>query len=154
MCLQAKIEDALSPDKRDHVRSFNMQPRDFSTTTATSLCHRMANLTAIRVTDVNLAKLHLTAELTPKLEDLALRNVPQECDFNVAVPTLRSVSIQHYEPCQGALPINNMLAAATRLETFETYKERLLQDVRKFLGFSDPCPQFGNYTKYGEIGTP
>ena len=82
----------------------------------------MINLTAIRVMDVKITKLHLTSELTPKLVDLALRNVPNECDFNVAVPTLRNISIQHYEPCQDALPINKMLAAATKLEKFETYK--------------------------------
>ena len=54
----------------------------------------MINLTTITVMDVNLTKLHLTAELTPKLVDLALRNVSQECDFNVVVPTLRNITIQ------------------------------------------------------------
>lgn len=121
--VQAKIEDALSPDKRDHVRVFNILPYDFyDESTITSLCHRMINLTTIKVMDVKITKLHLTAELTPKLVDLGLRNVPNECDFHVVIPTLRNVSIHHYEPCRDALPINNMLAAATRLEKFETYK--------------------------------
>ena len=104
------------------MKVLNLTNRDYDESITASLCHQMINLTTLSVEDVHITKLHLTAELTPKLVDLDLRNVPHDCDFNVVVPTLKRISIEFYTPDQEALPINNMLAAATNLETFVSYK--------------------------------
>ena len=120
---QAKIEEALSPGNRDHVKVLSLlSPMYYDESITASLYHQMINLTTLRVEDVHIIKLHLTAELTPKLVDLELSNVPPDCDFNVVVPTLKSISIQYYSPDQEVFPINNMLAAATNLERFDSYK--------------------------------
>ena len=85
--------------------------------------HSPKYLPFLRIMDVTLLKLHLTAELTPSLLDLEIRNIPENCKFHVVVPTLRTISIHHYSPPDhGSSVINKMLAAATELETFETYK--------------------------------
>jgi len=120
--LQAKIEEALSPRNRDHVKVLNLHMISYDESITASLCHQMPNLTTLSMEYVHITKLHLTAELTPKLEDLELTGVPPDCDFNVVVPTLKSISIRYYTPDQETLPINNMLAAATNLERFDSYK--------------------------------
>ena len=79
----------------------------------------------LRILDhAGLRKLRLTADLTPKLVNLELSNVPEECKFHVVVPTLKNIWIHHFRGQDNDLAerINNMLAAATELETFETYK--------------------------------
>ena len=114
-----------------------------------SINHRMSNLTNLRYSRITytlsgksapafifhapllrildhagLRKLRLTADLTPKLVNLELSNVPEECKFHVVVPTLKNIWIHHFRGQDNDLAerINNMLAAATELETFETYK--------------------------------
>ena len=80
----------------------------------------MSNL---RIMDVTLLRLHLTAKLTPSLQNLEIRNIPEKCKFHVVVPTLKNISIHHYSPPDhGSGVINEMLAAASELEEFETYK--------------------------------
>ena len=77
-----------------------------------------------------LVKLHLTADLVPKLANLELRNIPENCKFHVIVPTLKNIWIHHYGGAHIHGKINDMLAAATELETFETYKLWVHQELR------------------------
>ena len=77
-----------------------------------------------------MVKLHLTADLTPNLVDLELRNIPKECKFHVVVPTLKNIWIHHYGGEHISGRINDMLAAATELEKFETYKLWVSEELR------------------------
>ena len=77
-----------------------------------------------------LRKLRLTADLTPKLVDLELSNVPEDCKFHVVVPTLKNIWIHHFRGDDLAERINSMLTAATELETFETYKLWVSEELR------------------------
>ena len=71
---------------------------------------------------MTLIRLQLTAELTPNLLDLEIRNIPEDCKFQVVVPTLKIISIHHYTPPKHKSScINDMLDAASELEKFETY---------------------------------
>ena len=79
--------------------------------------------------DVNLVKLRLTADLTPNLVDLELRNVPDKCKFRVNLPALKNIWIHHFRAERNSC-INDMLAAATELEIFETYKLFVNDDLR------------------------
>ena len=77
----------------------------------------------LRIMDVTLIRLQLTAKLTPHLLELEIRNIPGDCKFEVVVPTLKMISIHHYTPPDhNSDVINDMLAAASELEKFETYK--------------------------------
>ena len=81
--------------------------------------------------DMTLVELRLTADLTPKLVELEVRNIPQTCKFHVVVPTLKKIWIHHYTPPEHSSGcINDMLAAATALETFETYKLWVSEELR------------------------
>ena len=72
---------------------------------------------------MTLTRLQLNAELTPNLLELEIRNIPENCKFQVVVPTLKMISIHHYTPPEHkSHVINDMLAAASELEKFETYK--------------------------------
>ena len=72
---------------------------------------------------MTLKRLLLTAELTPRLLELRIRNIPDNCKFQVVVPTLKIISIHHYSPVNHrSCGINDMLSAASEVEEFETYK--------------------------------
>ena len=93
--------------------------------------HHVTNDLHYRIMDHSgLSKLHLTADIAPKLTHLELRNIPEKCKFHVVVPTLKNIWIHHFtvrEHKTGC--INDMLAAATELETFETYKLWVYQPI-------------------------
>ena len=95
----------------------------------------MINLTTLRLFELgeeeaSPVKLHLTKELTPNLVDLEIRNLPESCDFKVLLPTLKRLRIEYYHPERDALPINEMLAAATGLEQFGSYKLWVSDELR------------------------
>ena len=70
-----------------------------------------------------MAKLHLAANLTPNLLNLEVHNVPETCEFSVVVPTLKTVEIRRFSPPDhDSRAINDMLAAATELETFRSFR--------------------------------
>lgn len=97
----------------------------------------MTNLTTLRLFELGLDgeshfKLHLTAELTPKLTELELRSLPDKCEFHVVLPTLKKFSIDHFAPGHpdgDTGSINRMLAAATKLEIFDAYKLRVVKEL-------------------------
>jgi len=119
--MQPKIEKELNPFSQEHVKilTFNGQCDESFPLT---LRHTACNLTTLKIVDTHMMTLHLTEALTPRLTDLELVNVPHECDFKVVVPTLKNISIQFLTPKGKTAVINDMLAAATRLETFDCYK--------------------------------
>ena len=134
--LQEKIEYALSPEKQADVITLQI---DGACKPAT-LCHRLTNLTTLRLYECGDVwaenphlKLHLTAKLTPNLADVELRSLPDNCDFRVVLPTLKRFSVEHFAPGHpdgDTGSINAMLAAATKLEVFDTYKLRAVTQLK------------------------
>ena len=49
-----------------------------------------------------------------------MQNVPNECELRLELPALREVSIHFLGECDEA--VNEMLARATQLERFDSYK--------------------------------
>lgn len=129
--LQRKIDALLSPENEAKVTVLNFPNGGCDDKITASINHRMSNLTTLRIMDMTLVELRLTADLTPKLVELEVRNIPQTCKFHVVVPTLKKIWIHHYTPPEHSSGcINDMLAAATALETFETYKLWVSEELR------------------------
>jgi len=121
--LQANIDETLSGEKQKEVYFFNICSDGFYDEEITaSLCHPMSNLTTVKLTDVNITKLHLTEELTPNVTEVECQNLPSDCDFKVLLPKLKSVNFCHYTPDDDGEGVNNMLQAATKLESFTAHK--------------------------------
>jgi hypothetical protein len=81
---------------------------------------RMPALVTLQLVDVCFEAIELTAALTPNLASLRLQNVPEECALTILLPRLRDVTI-HYHHGDDAW-VNAMLAEATELVSFDTYK--------------------------------
>lgn len=78
-----------------------------------------------------MTKLHLTADLTPNLLNLDIHKIPQNCEFQVVVPSLKTIAIRHYSPPDhDSSVINEMLKAASELEIFETYRLNVEEKLR------------------------
>ena len=87
---------------------------------AVVLEHRLPELTELQLVDVCFNKIVLNEALTPSLQHLRMQNVPNECDLTIEAPRLTSVSIHFLGDCDDV--INSMLAHATELESFDSYK--------------------------------
>jgi hypothetical protein len=77
----------------------------------------------LHIIDVQVATLHLTSTSVPVLTELFVQNVAPEagCDLRVVLPKLRDVKIFFLEVEDDA-PIRDMLAAATALVRYHSYK--------------------------------
>jgi hypothetical protein len=75
----------------------------------------------MQLVDVAFSRVVLTEATTPSLRSLRMQNVPDECELELVLPELRTVSI-HFWAGDGRV-IQRMLAAATRLESFDSYAE-------------------------------
>lgn len=99
------------------IKGTNDSSVDFSNT-------RMPNLEEFQSLDVNLGKLELTRELTPKIQKIWMQNpsMSEKPDFRIDCPQLKDCTIYY---CDGDLQwVQNMLTAATELERFDSYKLR------------------------------
>ena len=67
-------------------------------------------LQSLQLIDVAFASIELTTATTPKLEHLTLRNISDECELDVELPTLRTVSIHFWKP-DGSAPPSSTLPA-------------------------------------------
>ena len=121
--VQPRIEDVLRSKRQSRVKVLFLKGSHGDSYPVT-LRHAITNLTTLKIIDIHITKLHLTEELTPCLTDLELRNIPNECNFKVVVPTLKNISIQFLTPEEGGRSnyINEMLEAAQMLEKFDSYK--------------------------------
>lgn len=81
-------------------------------------------LEELRLVDVKFSKIKLTPQLTPRLQKIFFQNV-DDCDIEIVAPELREFSIFYYGPSEEEDWVNKMLAAATKLETFDSYKFRV-----------------------------
>lgn len=80
----------------------------------------LPNLEKLQLIDVAFSEVKLNSELTPKLEDLEMQNIPDECDIQVVCPALKFFDMRYFHgPDQW---VDVMLRAATKLEKFQSYK--------------------------------
>ena len=84
------------------------------------LSARLPELRLLHVYDLGLRSLTLTEATTPRLAELHLRNVSGDCRFEVSLPAVRRMQLHHLEQKEDV--VNAMLAAATQLEEFDSYK--------------------------------
>ncbi|KAG1667361.1 hypothetical protein FOA52_001421 [Chlamydomonas sp. UWO 241] len=85
-----------------------------------TLARRLPQLKTLKLKNVAFSQVTLNATLTPRLRSLTMKNVPESCDLEVVLTSLRDVSIQFW----GGDPqvLDDVLAAATKLQTFDSYK--------------------------------
>jgi hypothetical protein len=97
---------------------------DFVESVTAVLARPLPALRELKIIDVCFSRLVLTPATTPLpvLETLALQNIPDDCDVVVELPRLRSVTWHYWGG--PARVLNTMLAAATRLLQFDSYKLR------------------------------
>ena len=92
------------------------------------LCKALPRLESLQLVDVPFKEVRLTQALTPNVKNLRMQNIGDECDLEVVLPKLRDVTIHFYRPDSGldddggSPVIDAMLAAATKLRTFDSYK--------------------------------
>ena len=94
----------------------------FSNDYSASLKISLPSLIEVQLEDVEMAKIHLTPELTPNVERISMQNPSQskEPDFIIICPKLKYFSCHHLDGCGDW--VRNMLQHATILETFDSYK--------------------------------
>ena len=107
-------------------------PADVETLTVSSGCYddrlqfrldkRLPKLRKLHLIDVCFGKIKLTPETTPALRELRLQNVPEKCDMEIVCPELRDVSLHYWMAHGKPQVLDNMLSAATKLESFDSYK--------------------------------
>jgi hypothetical protein len=91
-----------------------------------TLNHKLPQLTLLHLLDVPFERITLNNELTPNLSILKLKNVPdgshvlKPCNLEVQCNKLSVFSILYWKG--EARIINKMLAAATKLRFFDSYK--------------------------------
>ena len=107
-------------------------PVDTETLTVSSGCYdetlsfrldkRLPKLRKLHLIDVCFGKVTLTPETTPELRELRLQNVPRTCNLEIVCPELRDVSLHYWMTHDKPQVVENMLRAATKLESFDSYK--------------------------------
>ncbi|KAG7372359.1 MYND finger domain containing protein [Nitzschia inconspicua] len=85
----------------------------------------MPELETLQLIDVAFQKVTLNQQLTPKIEDLTMQNIPDECQLTVLLPELKTFSMHYYGPSSDESWIHEMLATSTKLVTFDSYKLRV-----------------------------
>mmetsp|Transcript_4151 Transcript_4151/g.5617 ORF Transcript_4151/g.5617 Transcript_4151/m.5617 type:complete len:411 (+) Transcript_4151:212-1444(+) len=88
-----------------------------------SLEIKMSKLKKLSLVDVPLTNLRLNDLLTPNIEEIELKNIPDECDIDIMLSRLRNICIHFWNGPSKI--INDMLKAAQALERFESYKLRV-----------------------------
>ena len=77
-------------------------------------------LRELKLIDTPFRRLRLTPATTPRLRVLTIQNLSNECDAQIVLPELRTFSLHYWHGHRAV--VENLLAAATKLETFDSYK--------------------------------
>lgn len=85
----------------------------------------MPKLETLRLLDVAFSQVKLNTSLTPALKSLEMQNIPEDCKIEVVAPELREFTMNYYGPTDDERWMNTMLASATKLRSFESYKLRV-----------------------------
>jgi hypothetical protein len=90
------------------------------------LAIRLPNLLELQTVNVDLGRLKLTPNLTPKLQKISMQNPTQDDDpnFTIDCPELRDFSCDYFGPGEYGW-LSHMLKRATKLERFDSYKLRV-----------------------------
>ena len=80
----------------------------------------LPKLQKLQLIDICFSKINLNPSLTPNLRSLRMQNVPQRCELTVILPELREVEVHYWSGNESSM--RNMLSAATKLESFTSYK--------------------------------
>jgi hypothetical protein len=129
------LQQKLNSLSRDFpaVKKLTVRSRKYREDQKFSLEAALPRLEELSIDSVLMKKLVLTKELTPLLKKLTLVNVGdiEKCDFRVTVPLLQDIKI-HFLDDNSTKRINNMLAAAKNLVSFDSYKLQVYGDALKF----------------------
>ncbi|CAJ1960630.1 unnamed protein product [Cylindrotheca closterium] len=93
---------------------------------APSLNIKLPNLIEFQLEDVSMDQIVLTPDLTPKVKIISMQN-PTQCedpDFVIECSELKRFSCHYWGPGNSDW-VNTMLAHATKLESFDSYKLRV-----------------------------
>jgi len=98
----------------------------YSSEYAPCLKIKLPNLKEVQLEDVGMKQIHLTPELTPNVEIITMQNPTEDDDpdFVIKCSKLRRFSC-HYWGLGNPEWVNTMLAHATKLESFDSYKLRV-----------------------------
>ncbi len=124
--LQTQIHDI--PNVCAHVRVVRIaSPICYDDTVQLRLRVPMPCLEELQLIDCKFAEIVLNSQLTPKLAVIEFQNV-DDCELEVVLPQLRSATIYHWGPGEEEW-VDAMLAAATELVLFDSYKFRAQEMV-------------------------
>lgn len=84
----------------------------------------MPQLEKLKLINVAFGKVTLNATLTPKIQELFLQNIPDECEMTVQLPELTSFSMHYYGPPDDDAWLHDMLSVSKKLVSFDSYKLR------------------------------
>lgn len=84
----------------------------------------MPQLETLKLIDVAFSTITLNTELTPKIHELYMQNIPDKCNLTVLLPELKTFSMHYYDGIYGSGCdwVHNMLSTSTKLRSFDTYK--------------------------------
>jgi len=118
-------EQVAALDGNEQVRVLKIRSEGFfDSETKLWIDIRMPNVEELMVEDVGMVKLVLTKRLTPKIRKIWMQNPALEGeppDFTIDCPELRDFSCYFFGAGDRKW-IDKMLAKATKLETFDSYK--------------------------------
>jgi hypothetical protein len=75
--------------------------------------------------DLAFSRVTLNQQLTQKLFDVTLQNIPDDCTLHIVLQNLKTLKMFYYGPTNNDRWVHEMLSAATRLGHFDTYKFRI-----------------------------
>lgn len=87
----------------------------------------LPTLQRLQLVDIHFTKINLIPALTPNIRTLRMQNVPEDCELTVKLPELRQVEVHYWSGNESS--IREMLATATKLESFNSYKLRSNQHL-------------------------
>jgi hypothetical protein len=96
----------------------------------------MPKLKTLKLIDVCFSKVNLNNKLTPLVEELVMQNIPDDCEVTVQLPQLKEMTLHYYSGEDGTW-INDMLATATKLERFDSYKLRSFRTPELYFAGND-----------------
>ena len=128
--LQKKI-DAI-PSTMPYVRILTIQSTGcYHDSITANLEVALPKLESLKLIDVCFGRVTLNTDLTPNITDLQMKNIPDDCKLTILLPELKSFNMHFYgPPKEDDEWIHNMLATATKLKSFDSYKLRVGPELR------------------------
>ena len=116
--LQARLDEL--PITHPNLRVLIVRAHMYDDQLRPTLNVALPHLEEIQLIDVAFNSVTLDESTTPNLRKLRMQNIDDSADLTLSLPLLEEVTIHYYGG--NPYPIETMLAAATRLRTFDSYK--------------------------------